>query len=79
MQRPANVAAGNRLRPAVVVILLVIGMPLSVVAPVASAVTWCTAVGPEGHACSDHVACLGRSRDPWTGTERCQYGIPSLP
>lgn len=62
------------MRPAIVVAFLVVGMPLSVLAPVASAVAYCTIVGPT-YTCSDHIVCVGWSRDPWTGAERCQYGL----
>lgn len=64
------------MRPVLVVALLVVGMPLSVLAPVADAFTWCAAVGPEDHRCAAHVACVGWNVDPYTGAERCQYGVP---
>ncbi|HWH07708.1 MAG TPA: hypothetical protein VNX21_00815 [Candidatus Thermoplasmatota archaeon] len=62
------------MRPAVVVALLVVGVPLSVFLPVADALDWCTSPQiVEGHGCSRHLACLHRSG---TGAdESCKYGL----
>lgn len=51
-------------------------LSLVALAPTANAFTWCTIVGPDGHQCREHVACVGWSWGP--GYERCQYGVPDV-
>ncbi|HWH07706.1 MAG TPA: hypothetical protein VNX21_00805, partial [Candidatus Thermoplasmatota archaeon] len=47
--------------------------PLALSVP-ASAFGWCTAVGPSGHECRSHLACIGWSWD--SRGERCTIGVP---
>lgn len=62
------------MRPVIVVALLVVGMPLSVLAPVADALEWCTGVPlVEGHVCAAHAACLHRVQA--AGNESCVAGL----
>lgn len=49
------------------------GLSLLAAAPTASAVGWCTTVGPKGHVCQEHLVCVGWSWD--SQGERCQYGV----
>lgn len=49
-------------------------VPLALSIPSASAFGWCTAAGPAGHQCREHLACVGWGWDS-TG-EHCQYGVP---
>lgn len=57
--------------------MLLVAVPLASLAPTSSAFGWCTTVGPAGHECRDHVACVGWSWGP--GYERCQYGVRDPP
>ena len=54
--------------------LCLAALPLGLAVPGASAFGWCTAAGPAGHECFDHLACIGWSWD--SRGERCTVGVP---
>ena len=60
------------MRPLVLVAALALAAAPFV--PGAAAFGWCTAVGPSGHTCHAHLACVGWSWD--SRGERCTVGVP---